>query len=96
MFVDALFRSHLSSPPLLSNVPRTLIFDFQGKVSTLAGGGREGFQDGSGKAARFNYPEGLAYDAENQVLYVVEFVSRTRHVQQQLRFVSAVFSLLWM
>ena len=44
-------------------------------MSTLAGGGREGFKDGKGKEARFHYPEGIHFDAEHRVLYVVEFVS---------------------
>lgn len=47
-----------------------------GHVTTLAGGGKQGFQDGVGRTARFNYPEGIAYDADYQVLYVVEFVSK--------------------
>ena len=28
-----------------------------------------------GSEARFNYPEGLYFDTDHQVLYVVEFVS---------------------
>jgi len=45
-------------------------------VTTLAGGGRQGFQDGVGRKARFNYPEGIAYDADYHLLYVAEFVSK--------------------
>lgn len=46
-----------------------------GQVKTLAGGGREGFKDGVGKEARFNYPEGLYFDSDHGILYVVEFGS---------------------
>ncbi|KAL9976693.1 hypothetical protein ACROYT_G014020 [Oculina patagonica] len=46
-----------------------------GKVKTLAGGGREGFKDGVGKEARFNYPEGVYFDTDHNILYVVEFGS---------------------
>jgi sugar lactone lactonase YvrE len=40
-----------------------------GKASTLAGSGKEGFVDGKGSAARFNYPAGNAIDAVGN-LYV--------------------------
>lgn len=46
-----------------------------GEVASLAGGGREGFKDGFGKEARFNYPEGLYFDTDSNLLYVAEFVS---------------------
>lgn len=42
-----------------------------GVVSTLAGGVAEGFTDGSGPAARFNSPSGLALDAQGNV-YVAD------------------------
>ncbi|XP_006812567.1 NHL repeat-containing protein 2-like [Saccoglossus kowalevskii] len=42
-------------------------------VTTLAGSGKPGFVNGMGNQAMFNYPEGMAYDTENKVLYVVEF-----------------------
>ena len=48
---------------------------YSGQVKTIAGNGREGFKDGIGSEARFNYPEGVAFDLDNKVLYVVEFVS---------------------
>lgn len=46
-----------------------------GEVTSLAGGGREGFKDGFGKEARFNYPEGLYFDTDSNLLYVAEFDS---------------------
>ena len=54
-------------------------------MRTLAGNGREGFKDGIGSEARFNYPEGIAFDSDNKVLYVVEFVS---YLKPHLRNVS--------
>ena len=48
---------------------------FLGQVRTLAGNGKQGFKDGIGLEARLNYPEGIYFDADHKVLYVVEFVS---------------------
>ena len=42
-----------------------------GVVSTLAGSGTEGFADGSGAAAQFNDPRGLAFDGRGH-LYVAD------------------------
>jgi sugar lactone lactonase YvrE len=42
-----------------------------GRVSTLAGGGQPGFADGAGRAARFNWPTGLARDEAGN-LYVAD------------------------
>ncbi|XP_070538626.1 uncharacterized protein [Ptychodera flava] len=44
-----------------------------GMVTTFVGSGKPGFVDGLGTQAMLNYPEGMAYDAEYQILYVVEF-----------------------
>lgn len=46
-----------------------------GVVTSLAGGGREGFKDGVRRQARFNYPEGLYFDTDYNLLYVAEFDS---------------------
>jgi DNA-binding beta-propeller fold protein YncE len=42
-----------------------------GRVTTLAGSGMEGAQDGIGKAASFSNPRGLAYEAG--ILYVADY-----------------------
>jgi len=39
-----------------------------GEVSTLAGTGSPGFANGTGTAASFNYPQGVAVDSSNNVL----------------------------
>jgi serine/threonine-protein kinase len=39
-----------------------------GTVSTLAGSGMQGFADGAGAAAQFNYPRGVAVDGEGSFI----------------------------
>ena len=51
-----------------NNVIRMI--DTKGNVTTFAGTGKEGFQDGTASAAQFNQPTGL--DWENGVLYVAD------------------------
>lgn len=57
---------------------------FSGRVKTLAGNGRQGFKNGVGSDARFNYPEGIYFDTDHKVLYVVEFVSSLITVHEQV------------
>lgn len=57
---------------------------FSGQVRTLAGNGRQGFKNGLGSDARFNYPEGIYFDTDHKVLYVVEFVSSLVTVHEQV------------
>ena len=65
-------------PYLISNIV------FSGRVRTLAGNGRQGFKNGVGSDARFNYPEGIYFDTDHKVLYVVEFVSSLVTVHEQV------------
>lgn len=44
-----------------------------GTVATIAGNGGLGFQDGIGAAARFAEPNGLAFDATGQNLFISDF-----------------------
>jgi Bacterial Ig-like domain/Thrombospondin type 3 repeat len=44
-----------------------------GIVSTLAGNGLAGFNDGNGQAAQFNNPCGISFDESGQNLYVADF-----------------------
>jgi hypothetical protein len=41
-----------------------------GEVSTLAGNGEPGFEDGQGEAARFNRPDGVALAANDEIVVV--------------------------
>lgn len=69
---------HHFLPYLISNIV------FSGQVRTLAGNGRQGFKNGLGSDARFNYPEGIYFDTDHKVLYVVEFVSSLVTVHEQV------------
>lgn len=44
-----------------------------GLVSTFAGSGFEGFEDGPDSLATFNFPRGCVMDTENHRLYVVDY-----------------------
>jgi sugar lactone lactonase YvrE len=50
-----------------------------GEVSTLAGG-KEGFADGVGRDAKFNYPEGIAIDAAGKLYVTDEHNYRIRKI----------------
>lgn len=55
-----------------------------GKVTTLAGtAGKEGYNDGTGSAARFRHPKGIALSRDG-ILYVVDHENRTiRKITQE-------------
>jgi len=44
-----------------------------GNVTTLAGGGGNKLRDGPGLFARFNFPRGLAIDAQKGILYIADY-----------------------
>ena len=44
-----------------------------GRVDTLCGNGKGGRDDGIGNEATFKYPEGLAFDAISNYLYVASW-----------------------
>lgn len=48
-----------------------------GTVSTIAGGGGAGSADGSGKAASFNMPVGVALSHDQTILYVSDYGNHT-------------------
>ncbi|MFM7079250.1 MAG: IPT/TIG domain-containing protein, partial [Bacteroidota bacterium] len=55
-----------------------------GTVSTFAGDGQPGHQDGTASTARFNFPTGLSYDPYANELYVADrFNHCVRKINQQ-------------
>jgi hypothetical protein len=51
---------------------RILVADLDGRVAMAIGGGDPGFVDGSAEQARFDHPQGLALDADHEMLYVAD------------------------
>lgn len=51
---------------------RLVISNFKGEVLHLIGTGKSGFTDGAFDAAQFSAPQGMAFDAANQILYVAD------------------------
>jgi thiol-disulfide isomerase/thioredoxin len=55
-----------------SNHDRVIIANPAGNVIAIAGSGRKGNSDGSFTQAEFHNPQGLAYDAAKNVLYIAD------------------------
>lgn len=55
-----------------SNHDRIVIADSSGKVISIAGSGDKGQTDGAFADASFDNPQGMAYDAAKQLLYVAD------------------------
>ena len=53
-----------------------------GRVTTLAGNGDQGYQDGKGSDARFDHPVGLALDLDGSILVADCYNHAIRRVQQ--------------
>jgi sugar lactone lactonase YvrE len=51
-----------------------------GTVTTLAGSGRQGFADGEGAAAQFNFPFGVAVDGEGSIIIADHGNHRVRKI----------------
>jgi DNA-binding beta-propeller fold protein YncE len=55
----------------------------QGHVSTLAGTGEKGYQDGEGTIAQFNYPQGVAVDKDGNIIVTDEENYHIRKITPQ-------------
>jgi DNA-binding beta-propeller fold protein YncE len=51
---------------------RILVADLDGCVTTVVGDGEPGFVDGLGEQARLDHPQGLAFDAVSETLFVAD------------------------
>ncbi|MFS0514631.1 thioredoxin-like domain-containing protein [Nostoc sp. UIC 10607] len=51
---------------------RLIISSFEGEILHLIGTGKSGLTDGAFNEAQFFAPQGMAFDAENQILYVAD------------------------
>jgi thiol-disulfide isomerase/thioredoxin len=51
---------------------RLVMSSLDGEILHLIGSGKPGFIDGAFSEAQFSAPQGIAFDAENQVLYVAD------------------------
>lgn len=55
-----------------SNHNRIVIADLDGQIRQVIGSGAEGFQDGDFQTAQFFRPQGVFWDAPNQIIYVAD------------------------
>ncbi|QHG17667.1 thioredoxin-like domain-containing protein [Nostoc sp. ATCC 53789] len=70
---------------------RLIMSSFDGKILHLIGTGKSGLTDGAFNEAQFYAPQGMAYDAENQILYVADTENHTlRRVDLKRQVVSAI------
>jgi DNA-binding beta-propeller fold protein YncE len=51
---------------------RILVADLDGRMTTSIGDGEPGFSDGPAQQARFDHPQGMAFDAVNETLFVAD------------------------
>jgi hypothetical protein len=51
---------------------RILVADLAGQVTAVIGDGEPGFRDGPAAQARFDHPQGLAFDAASKTLFVAD------------------------
>ena len=75
-----------------NNIIRVLSADLQ-QVSTVAGDGEEGHQDGAAAQARFRDPAGLALLPDGRVLVTDEGNNRIRVLSADLQQVSSLMNV---
>ncbi|MHC5827182.1 MAG: NHL repeat-containing protein, partial [Nostoc sp.] len=70
---------------------RLIMSSFDGEILHLIGTGKSGLSDGAFNEAQFFAPQGMAYDAENQILYVADTDNHTlRRVDLKRQVVEAI------
>ncbi|NEU80854.1 thioredoxin-like domain-containing protein [Nostoc sp. UIC 10630] len=70
---------------------RLIMSSFDGEILHLIGTGKSGLTDGAFNEAKFFAPQGMAYDAENQILYVADTENHTlRRVDMKRQVVDAI------
>ncbi|ACC82198.1 thioredoxin-like domain-containing protein [Nostoc punctiforme] len=70
---------------------RLIMSSFDGEILHLIGTGKSGLTDGAFNEAQFFAPQGMAYDAENQILYVADTENHTlRRVDMKRQVVDAI------
>jgi thiol-disulfide isomerase/thioredoxin len=60
-----------------SNHNRIIVTNSNGEVTAIAGSGKSGQANGSFAKAEFKQPQGMAYDEDNQILYVADTENHT-------------------
>ncbi|MBD2345802.1 thioredoxin-like domain-containing protein [Anabaena subtropica] len=66
---------------------RIVVSDFDGEILHLIGTGKSGLSDGAFEEAQFSAPQGMAFDVENQILYVADtgnHALRRINIKQQI------------
>ncbi|MEH2348171.1 MAG: thioredoxin-like domain-containing protein [Nostoc sp.] len=70
---------------------RLIMSSFDGEILHLIGTGKSGLTDGAFNEAQFFAPQGMAYDTENQILYVADTENHTlRRVDLKRQVVEAI------
>jgi thiol-disulfide isomerase/thioredoxin len=82
-----------------SNHNRVIIADSSGTVLTIAGSGKQGQSDGDFSRAEFHNPQGLAYDAAKEILYVADtdnhLIRRLDLKQKKVETISGTGEQVW-
>ncbi len=70
---------------------RLIMSEYNGEIKYVIGSGKSGFSDGNFSEAEFCTPQGMAYDAENSLLYIADTGNHTlRRVDIQRQIVETI------